>query len=657
MVTMNTSTIPNKVLSIELTSISGTEYWPYNEDDPYWQGGSDPQFYRWSIDINLTAIQLHSSPFTREPLIYNALDINVGDWIASATTGKAVKIIEVTSKTDSNATLIVEDAFRYNTFSNNQQTGVGSLDTGPCIVFSLNDEGMPLLDPIPSSVNKYGFSDQLEGRFRRFKTTERIQFYKANNNFKVDDIVSFDSDFTLATSENSAKSIGRVIESGPGPDLFSVATLNKITSSSQRGLPGSVGSYLYIDPSVPGKLTDQEHGSPVYIKLSNPTPCVMKSSKTSDTTVVASGGQFKINGTLVTSSGTSYSSLVSDINLLSGTHGVVASLTLSENIAEASTANMAFGGIFLGVVPTIGSCTINGVTVNFTSDTASPGQWGEGADVANDINSANIPNIRAVFDGRLRLINSTGGSITIVNVNPDGYGNPIAGPGSATGLPLFTPATSTTHLTLADANGIEIILQDVSPSFLSNAGMFSVDNGKLPILMTISTGLREASVTVVANLAARDALNAIVGDQAYVIDAQNSDGSKSGEWALFLWDGSEWTKTSDEDSARTDANTIDTMLSFAATGTTVLGKASGDSKITQVTVNVITPFSDSSSVLNIYGRSDLIMSNDELDLSSEGSYMVTPNKYFNNTGDVVFTAVLDAKTSTSGSIQILITYQ
>ena len=61
--------------------------------------------------------------------------------------------------------------------------------------------------------------------------------------------------------------------------------------------------------------------------------------------------------------------------------------------------------------------------------------------------------------------------------------------------------------------------------------------------------LRSASVQVVNNIA-QETLTPTTGDPAYVID------NGVGEWALYLYDGSAWTKVSDEDSANTDAQTL-----------------------------------------------------------------------------------------------------
>ena len=68
--------------------------------------------------------------------------------------------------------------------------------------------------------------------------------------------------------------------------------------------------------------------------------------------------------------------------------------------------------------------------------------------------------------------------------------------------------------------------------------------------MNVEQGLKNATVTVVADISARNNLSPTVGDQAYVLNAGD------GEWALYLYDGSAWSKVSDEDSANTDAQTL-----------------------------------------------------------------------------------------------------
>ena len=56
--------------------------------------------------------------------------------------------------------------------------------------------------------------------------------------------------------------------------------------------------------------------------------------------------------------------------------------------------------------------------------------------------------------------------------------------------------------------------------------------------------------TIVTDIAARNALVPQIGDTAYVTDTGES------EWGYFIYNGSNWIKPRDEDSAATDASSI-----------------------------------------------------------------------------------------------------
>ena len=99
---------PSKVLSGTADSFQGTSLWPYANgvDDPYWSGGSNPQFYQWEVTFNVNE-KSHGSHLTRTPFKFDAQDIEVGDFVAGASDGKVCQIMSITSKTNSTLTAIV----------------------------------------------------------------------------------------------------------------------------------------------------------------------------------------------------------------------------------------------------------------------------------------------------------------------------------------------------------------------------------------------------------------------------------------------------------------------------------------------------------------------------------------------------------------------
>jgi hypothetical protein len=243
-------------------------------------------------------------------------------------------------------------------------------------------------------------------------------------------------------------------------------------------------------------------------------------------------------------------------------------------------------GIIAGYTPF--SASINGVTVNFTTTTSGSAAYGDPVvadqnDMVADINAAKIPDVVAslVNGTDIKLRHNAGGAITIVNVTADANSNNFAGASSLSSLPESTPANTTTSaLRLMRLDGGPLTIRDFSGQFLDTAGVMSGQNGRYALGLNIEQGIRSSGITVVANMLARDALNALVGDQCYVIDDGN------GEWATFVYSGSQWTKVGGERSVAVDARTIKEVVALPG-ATTTIGTVSEDRRILNVSVTVL----------------------------------------------------------------------
>jgi len=189
---------------------------------------------------------------------------------------------------------------------------------------------------------------------------------------------------------------------------------------------------------------------------------------------------------------------------------------------------------------------------------------------------------------------------------------------------------------------------------LNDLGVFSVHNGRPPLAVTVEQGIRTSGgTTVVANNFALNALTAQTGDTAYVIDSGNS------EWKFMIYDGSSWVQLSDEDSADVDANTISaTVTQAGGTGNTTIGTVSNNSRVTLVSVEVITPFDDTNATLTVgdSGDNDRLVTNDEIDISSTGTYAVQPAYQYTSGSDTDIVAYLNIGSSTQGEVKILVSY-
>ena len=138
--------------------------------------------------------------------------------------------------------------------------------------------------------------------------------------------------------------------------------------------------------------------------------------------------------------------------------------------------------------------------------------------------------------GKGYFINTTGGAITIVNTANDGQGNPVAGPSSGTGWALSTGASSGNFIKLTRSDGGEILLDETTGNPLVDLGLYSVHNGRHPLAVTVEQGIVSGGggTTVVADIAARNALSPTVGDMVYVIDSGN------GEWKFMIYSEDKW---------------------------------------------------------------------------------------------------------------------
>jgi len=168
----------------------------------------------------------------------------------------------------------------------------------------------------------------------------------------------------------------------------------------------------------------------------------------------------------------------------------------------------------------------------------------------------------------------------------------------------------------------------------------------------LSVGLGASSNTfVVADITARDLLSAAEGDHAFV-----RSGATTNEWEMYLWDAA-WILVSTQDSASTDAKTIEAIVVPATISPVLLGNVSPDSRITVVTI-VVTAAFDGSPTLTVGDSAD----NDRLiddslhDLSEIGTYTTTTDYIYSGSTDTDINGYFSAGGATVGSARILVTY-
>ena len=646
---------PAKVLSLSVSSINSNSNWPHNDGqgDKWWSSGTNPKPYRWEIVATVTA-QTHGSHLTRKDLEYNGLDVQVGDWIAGATTGTCVRIISISAKTSTTFTAIVEDWLRYNTFRSS--IGGGIFGTGPAVVFQLNENGHPMLDPVPTSITSADFYLNINSRFQYLNPQMHYVLDQTSHGFSPGDVISITaSGFAKTTSASAAKTIGTCTNAGPGPDQFMLRPNTRIIDFNPA-IPGSVGDYVYTDNSTAGGLTtNSASGKIQFLKITDAIPTSVTGTQVNPT--VTANDVIEINETAVTLTSTTLTQTIADINGGTSTHGVTASSSPSPTTATTAVESLAYG--LVGVYPG-GVITINGTTVTFSTTTAGQAKYGVAVGVENDlvtdINAASVSNLTASLSGtNVVLTEATGGSITIVNVTNDGNGTVVAGPSSGTGFELSTGASSGNFIKLTRSDGGEILLDETTGTPLNSLGLFSVHNGRPPLAVAVEQGIVSGgggSTTVVADIAARNALSPSVGDLAYVIDNGN------GEYAFYVYSGGAWKLLADQDSANTDANTISaTVTQAGGSGTTAIGTVSDGSRINLISVEVTQAFDDTPTLtIGDASDNDRLVTNDEIDLGSVGTYTIQPAYQYSTGSDATINAYFNVASATTGSAKILVSY-
>lgn len=672
--------IPLKSIQCEMNDAIGYETMPwYNPQEFPVQPGQPnpapiPKDYRWKVVLDVIE-QNQSSIITRDPGTYNGQDISVGLWIANATTGQAWQIIRIESKTTTQIVAIIQDVYRYNTFRDPSKSGNGGPALGTYIVFNVSDSGIPMLDPVPPAGVSSSFGINLLSRFEYINLQYDYPLYQENNNFQINDVIAADdsTDSFVLSDANNRIVVGRVTSiSDTKPGWFTINPVQKIVDNLDY-LPGSIGSIIYTDLDNPGELTTDPGGSEIYVKLRNDTSSISYSELPGPTT---DGAVLQLNGIDITiNSPADESALVTAVNLESLQTGVSGNLELVPSSVETNLGliSTTYGEVVLWASSSPASATINGISVVFdiTSTDAGYTDYARAQQMAQSINLANIPNITATTTGNgtsLVIVNSAGGSITIVNGISDINGVPFAGSNSGSGLELTTSASTDYRIkfTAVDARAINFL--NVSGTPVDDFGLISVENGIKACGLYIAEGLRTSTTTVVTNLSALYALKPLIGDQAYVINSDDGNGNNVGEWSLWLYDGVEWIRTATQDSATTDAKSLEYTVTTASPSLINVGGMSTGRRVTLITVEVLTPF-NGNSTLNIGYQinnpttpapvSDGLMSNDIIDLNTVGTYTTSTDILFGTDteqGDIQITATFSKDTSTLGQAQIIVSY-
>lgn len=655
---------PSKVLSVSVGSVTGTEFWqhPAGDGDRWFSGSASRRHYRWRITFSVT-VQQHGSHLTRDDFEYNGLDIVVGDWVAGATDGRTLKIISIEAKTRTSVTCVVEDWLRYNTFKNT--TGVGIFSGGGAVVFTLNENGIPMLDPLPTNVSQ-SFYPLVMSRYQYLNPQLNYVLEQSAHGFQVGDVVSAvkDQGFVKANAETADRMVGVVTEAGPGPDYFVLLPNNRIIDFDPR-MPGEQGEFVYVNNQ--GNLSNVfvPASKIAFLTVQSAVPTVLVGAEPNPE--VTDGYAIELNGVEIEFSGNgsnvNASNIALQINTNSNTHLVEATVEPFETVIVSDGDNTAYG--LAGGFPPFSAFfdTGSGNTfVEFTTTGSTFTGVSTPRDIKIDIDAANIANLSVEATTTvLTLREANGNAVTISNGNADQNGFFFVGNSNISGLPASTASTDAERITLTRADGGEVLIYEATTLFQDQTGIFSAHTGSVPLVMNIEEGIRTGDTTVVGTIAARDALQPAAGDQAYVVNKGD------GEWGLYLYTGNDWVVVGTEDSATVDARTLTTVFEMPiANGdsdiTVSMGNISVGRKVTGVSVTVNTPAAGGNDIVTLdVGTAiqpDFLASAAEFDLTETGTYVVTPEFLYSSSSnqDLAIQARLKHFGATVGNVAVKVTY-
>lgn len=656
---------PNKVLSVSVSDISGVEYWEHanGSGDIWYSGSPSKRYYRWEVTFTVTK-QEHGSHLTRDDFQYNGLDVVVGDWIAGATSGQALKIISVSSKTKTEVVCVVEDWLRYNTFKN--PAGTGIFNTGSAVIFTLNENGIPMLDPLPTSVSA-SFFTEVFSRFNYLNPQTNYVLEKESHGFSKGDVIAVSNEgFVKANALTADRMVGVVTESGPGPDQFMILPNNRIIDFDP-GIPGVQGDYIYVNTD--GTLSNVDNGSNkvAFLNLQSAVPTVLTGDRGNPS--IGDGNLIQVNSETITFSGTGGTSnvveIAEQINLHTSNHNVIANVLPFENTIISDGANTIYGlvGGYTPFSAYIDSGSGN-TLVSFTSNGSVYAGVSTPEDMKADIDSANIANLSVTATTTvLTLSEVNGNAITITNASAEAGGYHFVGASNISGLPATTSATNADKLQLTREDGGEILIYEDSDLFQTETGIFSAHTGSVPLAMNIEQGVRTGGTTVVATIAARDALRPAAGDQAYVTNKGD------GEWGLYLYTGGAWVEISNQDSATVDAKTLTTtftmpVATFGVSATQNLGNISPGRRIISVSVEVNNAFTGYTGntlpnmEVGTVADPDIFVDDISNDLTEASTFFTNPDYVYpsSNTQDLIIRARCNHYDATAGSVTVKLTY-
>lgn len=485
--------------------------------------GLQNEYVTFDVKVDGISGQTHSDASTREPNLFNGLDVKEGMFLTNTDGLTIVKILSISEKSSNGFTCVVEDVdmMSYRLNSNNSMSG------GEIVkIFALNPEGEPVFAGAPFATQAL---QKVNSRFSLNEKDDRVKFeHTANTGLAKGDIVAVNTVGNLVkygTAGSSSTKVGIVVDVfRDGKDVF-VKPFNDIIRgySDAEALTANPGSVYYTDTNNTGEITTNSSGKAVFMHLNTALPTTVNITSSTNP---GAGDVITINGIEVFDgpSGDSVADTAAFrdmLNTFTAQTNVSAAITQDPGQVNAEGNSMAYAGswgendMFIpigtsGSTPgSYASITIgDGVNppqtiifdtpdavVNFGADYDIMTPAAILAEFQDAITAGGLGIVAELYEstdhnGQAIQLTTTGSAtgIFLTNQSTDAFGGNMVGNGSATGLtPTASLGASTLTLTRTSGGPIEIDGTPLAGGYINQGGVVSSNNGRVPYLLLIES--------------------------------------------------------------------------------------------------------------------------------------------------------------------------
>ena len=272
----NTYLAPPKVLALSVRWYASSTGLPPSLSTAFAGLGPNDFIIRASLNSpTFTSAYIYNPGSSTYVQYYNSYNAAVGDWLANDSTGFAWQITTLYNVTDApnsddntSANYFwakITDINGYNAGSDSTGDFQGSPSLNfSCILFSLNEDGTPLISSATFFKLPPDFATNQLTRFEAMNTTKKyVSIYQvgASSTFSVGDPVYINTGSGLFAraqglggSQNVYTTLGVVTSVGaPTNDYFTFNPFGSLRTG--LGLTGPVGTFYYIDPTGAAQFT------------------------------------------------------------------------------------------------------------------------------------------------------------------------------------------------------------------------------------------------------------------------------------------------------------------------------------------------------------------------------------------------------------------